>query len=196
MYFFHTNCCFFSNHIKNNSFFVLSNSEGSIKTPIEVRCARILHKKPLYKAGGALSALIHLGYLGMFLSAFLAATILPFSSEIVLSALYSSGLNGLSLLIVASLGNVLGSAVNYALGFKFGKEIATQRLKVSKATFDRASHTFTKWGKWSLFLCWVPIIGDPITLVAGVLRSPLWFFILAVTLSKTARYAALLYVLG
>ncbi|OJF70830.1 hypothetical protein BK026_05840 [Alteromonas sp. V450] len=131
----------------------------------------------------------------MFLSAFLAATILPFSSEIVLSALYSSGLNGLSLLIVASLGNVLGSAVNYALGFKFGKEIATQRLKVSKATFDRASHTFTKWGKWSLFLCWVPIIGDPITLVAGVLRSPLWFFILAVTLSKTARYAALLYVL-
>ena len=85
--------------------------------------------------------------------------------------------------------------VNYALGFKFGKEIATDKLKVSEAAFNRASYTFTKWGKWSLFLCWVPIIGDPITLVAGVLRSPIWFFILAVTLSKTARYAALLYVL-
>ena len=85
--------------------------------------------------------------------------------------------------------------VNYALGFKFGKEIATDKLKVSEAAFKRASYTFTKWGKWSLFLCWVPIIGDPITLVAGVLRSPFWFFILAVTLSKTARYAALLYVL-
>jgi len=61
----------------------------------------------------------------MFLSAFLAATILPFSSEIVLSALYSSGLSWVLLLVVASLGNVLGSVVNYALGFKFGKEIAT-----------------------------------------------------------------------
>lgn len=131
----------------------------------------------------------------MFLSAFLAATILPFSSEIVLSALYSSGLNWVLLLVVASLGNVLGSVVNYALGFKFGKEIATDKLKVSEAAFKRASYTFTKWGKWSLFFCWVPIIGDPITLVAGVLRSPLWFFMLAVTISKTARYAALLYVL-
>jgi len=60
-----------------------------------------------------LSALIHLGYLGMFLSALLAATILPLSSEIVLSALYSSGFNGLLLLAVASLGNVLGSVVIY-----------------------------------------------------------------------------------
>lgn len=174
---------------------MLSNSEGSIHTPIKVRCARILHRKLLYIDGGALSALIHLGYLGMFLSAFLAATILPFSSEIVLSALYNSGLNWVLLLVVASLGNVLGSVVNYALGFKFGKEIATDKLKVSEAAFNRASYTFTKWGKWSLFLCWVPIIGDPITLVAGVLRSPFWFFTLAVTLSKTARYAALLYVL-
>ena len=135
-----------------------------------------------------MSALIHLGYLGMFLSAFLAATILPFSSEIVLSALYGSGLNGAILLVVASIGNVLGSA--------FGKDIATQKLNISEATFNRASSVFTRWGKWSLFLCWVPIIGDPITLVAGVLRSPLWFFMLAVTLSKTGRYAALLYVLS
>jgi membrane protein YqaA with SNARE-associated domain len=143
-----------------------------------------------------LSALIHLGYLGMFLSAFLAATILPFSSEIVLSALYGSGLNGAILLVVASIGNVLGSLVNYLLGYAFGKDIATQKLNISEATFNRASSVFTRWGKWSLFLCWVPIIGDPITLVAGVLRSPLWFFMLAVTLSKTGRYAALLYVLS
>ena len=170
-------------------------SLGSIQTRVEVTCARILHRKLLYRIGGELSALIHLGYVGMFLSAFLAATILPFSSEVVLSALYSSGLNGLLLLIIASVGNVLGSVVNYVLGFRFGKEIATQKLKVSDAAFKRASDIFTTWGKWSLFLCWVPIIGDPITLVAGVLRSPLWFFLLAVTISKTARYAALLYVL-
>ena len=170
-------------------------SEASIQLRIEVRCERILCRILLYKTGGLLSALIHLGYLGMFLSALLAATILPFSSELVLSALYSSGLSWILLLIAASFGNVLGSVVNYVLGFKFGREIATQKLRVSEAAFTRASSTFTKWGKWSLFLCWVPIIGDPITLVAGVFRSPLWFFILAVTLSKTARYAALLYVL-
>jgi len=143
-----------------------------------------------------LSALIHLGYLGMFLSAFLAATILPFSSEVVLSALFGSGLNGFLLLVVASVGNVLGSIVNYVLGYKFGKDIATQKLKVSDVAFTRASDMFTRWGKWSLFLCWVPVIGDPITLVAGVLRSPLWFFVLVVTISKTARYTALLYVLS
>ncbi len=143
-----------------------------------------------------MSALVHLGYLGMFLSAFLAATILPFSSEVVLSALFGSGLNGFLLLFIASLGNVLGSIVNYVLGYKFGKDIATQKLKVSDVAFTRASDMFTRWGKWSLFFCWVPVIGDPITLVAGVLRSPLWFFILVVTISKTARYTALLYVLS
>ena len=148
------------------------------------------------KLEGVLSALIHLGYLGMFLSAFLAATILPFSSEVVLSALFGSGLNGFVLLLVASVGNVLGSIVNYVLGYKFGKDIATQKLKVSEAAFTRASDMFTRWGKWSLFLCWVPVIGDPITLVAGVLRSPLWFFIFVVAISKTARYTALLYVLS
>jgi membrane protein YqaA with SNARE-associated domain len=132
----------------------------------------------------------------MFLSAFLAATILPFSSEVVLSALFGSGLNGFLLLLVASVGNVLGSIVNYVLGYKFGKDIATQKLKVSDVAFTRASDMFTRWGKWSLFLCWVPVIGDPITLVAGVLRSPLWFFVLVVTISKTARYTALLYVLS
>ncbi|CAA0357151.1 membrane hypothetical protein [Alteromonas infernus] len=86
----------------------------------------------------------------MFLSAFLAATILPFSSEIVLSALYGSGLNGAILLVVASIGNVLGSLVNYLLGYAFGKDIATQKLNISEATFNRASSVFTRWGKWSL----------------------------------------------
>ena len=154
------------------------------------------YKKCGIKLEGVLSALIHLGYLGMFLSAFLAATILPFSSEVVLSALFGSGLNGFLLLLVASVGNVLGSIVNYVLGYKFGKDIATQKLKVSDVAFTRASDMFTRWGRWSLFLCWVPVIGDPITLVAGVLRSPLWFFVFVVTISKTARYTALLYVLS
>lgn len=132
----------------------------------------------------------------MFLSAFLAATILPFSSEIVLSALYGSGLNGAILLVVASIGNVLGSLVNYLLGYAFGKDIATQKLNISEATFNRASSVFTRWGKWSLFLCWVPIIGDPITLVAGVLRSPCGFYACShAKQNRTVCCAALCFVL-
>ncbi|WP_420935861.1 YqaA family protein [Alteromonas sp. A081] len=139
---------------------------------------------------------VNLGYAGMFVSAFLAATILPFSSEIVITALYSNGLPGWGLLFVASSGNILGALVNYALGFKFGRVVATKILRISEKAFLRASRFFTRWGKWSLLLCWVPIIGDPITLVAGVLRSNFWFFFCVVAMAKTARYSLLLYILS
>ncbi|WP_239060136.1 YqaA family protein [Alteromonas genovensis] len=139
---------------------------------------------------------VNLGYAGMFVSAFLAATILPFSSEIVITALYSNGLSGWGLLLVASSGNILGALVNYVLGFKYGRVVATKLLRISENAFLRASHFFTRWGKWSLLLCWVPIIGDPITLVAGVLRSNFWFFLCVVTMAKTARYSLLLFILS
>lgn len=149
--------------------------------------ALVYHEK-----NGIMSVLVDWGYIGMFVCAFLAATILPFSSEVVLTALYSSGFSAGLLLVAASSGNVLGALVNYFLGLKYGKVIATKVLRVSDRSFTRASILFTRWGKWSLLLCWVPIIGDPITLVAGVLRSNLLFFICIVTVAKTARYAALL----
>ncbi len=143
-----------------------------------------------------MSSLINIGYMGMFLSALLAATILPFSSEVVLLTLYTNGLSPVFLLLVASLGNVLGSLINYALGYRYGEVVATRWLRVNESSFTRAQNTFTRWGQWSLFLCWVPIVGDPITLVAGVLRSNFIFFLCSVAISKTARYGLLLYFLS
>lgn len=129
----------------------------------------------------------------MFVSAFLAATILPLSSELVFTTLALNGSSALVLLVVASTGNVLGSIVNYVLGFRFGQLAATKLLRVSHATFMWAEVMYKKWGKWSLLLAWVPIIGDPLTLLAGTLRTRFWFFLLIVGISKTARYAALLF---
>ena len=134
--------------------------------------------------------------MGMFLSALLAATILPFSSEVVLLTLYTNGLSPVVLLLVASLGNVLGSLINYALGYRYGEVVATRWLGVKESGFARAQNIFTRWGQWSLFLCWVPIVGDPITMVAGVLRSNFIFFLCSVAISKTARYGLLLYFLS
>ncbi|MBZ2162872.1 YqaA family protein [Alteromonas stellipolaris] len=131
----------------------------------------------------------------MFVSAFLAATILPLSSELVLTTLALSGSSALVLLVVASLGNILGSIVNYVLGFRYGQLVATKLLRVSHATFMRAEVMYRKWGKWSLLLAWVPVIGDPLTLLAGTLRTRFWFFVLIVGMSKTARYAALLFLI-
>ncbi len=133
--------------------------------------------------------------MGMFLSAFLAATILPLSSELVLSALYKSGFSSVVLLSLASVGNVLGSLVNYELGYKFGKSLSLKWLRLSERAFERATAFFAKWGRWSLLLSWVPVVGDPLTLAAGVLKTNKWFFLATVGISKTARYAALLYLL-
>ena len=143
-----------------------------------------------------MGSLASLGYIGMFLSAFLAATILPLSSEVMLAALFTSGFSPLLLLVVASTGNILGSFVNYVLGHRYGRVVATKWLRVDDSTFARASHLFERWGKWSLLLAWVPVIGDPITLVAGVLRTNVWFFLCCVIVSKTSRYAVLLFVLS
>ena len=138
---------------------------------------------------------MEVAYLTLFSIAFLAATILPFSSEVVLAGLSATSDEKILLLVVASFGNVLGSSFNWILG-KYTRNLETKKwFPFSTNQLQKASFWFTKYGKWSLLFAWVPIIGDPITLVAGVLRSPIWFFILAVTLSKTARYAALLYVL-
>lgn len=141
-----------------------------------------------------MSVLIYLGYLGMFLLVFLVVIILFFSFEIVFSVLYSSGLNWVLLFVVVLLGNVFGLVVNYVLGFKFGKEIVIDKLKVSEVVFNCVSYIFIKWGKWSLFLCWVFIIGDFIILVVGVFRSLFWFFIFVVMFSKIVCYVVLFYV--
>jgi len=134
-----------------------------------------------------------LGYFGMFVASFLAATILPLSSEVVLTALLVNGLSPVALVSVATTGNVLGSILNYALGYWVSLEVVKRWLKISEEDFVRAEQRFTKYGLVSLLFAWMPIIGDPITVVAGILRVRFLWFVLLVTAGKLARYVVITY---
>ena len=134
-----------------------------------------------------------LGYLGLLVSAFLAATILPLSSEIVLSGLLLNGFSPMALVAVATTGNVLGSLTNYALGYWLSLEVVKKWLKMSEKEFLRAEQRFAKYGLFSLCFAWVPIIGDPLTVIAGVLRIRLLWFLILVTAGKLMRYVVLSY---
>ena len=133
------------------------------------------------------------GYVGLFLSALLAATVLPFSSEAVLVGLMAAGdYDMIWLWFLASLGNVLGAAVNWGLG-RFCLRWQDRRwFPVDKEKLDRAGRWFSSYGVWSLLLAWVPIIGDPLTFAAGVLRVNFWLFLLLVSIGKAGRYAVVI----
>lgn len=135
------------------------------------------------------------GYLGLFLAAFGAATLLPLQSEAVLVGLLLSGHYSLWWLLgIATLGNVFGSVVNWWLGRRVDHFKERRWFPVSTRQLEKARLHYERWGHWTLLLSWVPIIGDPLTLVAGVMREPLWRFLLIVTLAKGFRYAVLVLV--
>ncbi len=130
-------------------------------------------------------------YAGLFSLAFVAATILPAQSEAALVALLVGDQYPVSGLILAvSLGNILGSLVNWLLGRGIERFRDRRWFPVSSAALDRAIGWYHRWGRWSLLLSWAPVIGDPLTMVAGVLREPLWSFLLLVAIAKTVRYLA------
>lgn len=134
-----------------------------------------------------------LGYFGLFIAAFLAATILPLSSEVVLGALLLNGLSPIALVAIATAGNVLGSLVNYALGYWASLELIKKWLKISEEEFVRAEQRFVRYGLISLCFAWVPIIGDPLTVIAGILRIRLFWFVILVTTGKLIRYIVVSY---
>lgn len=136
-----------------------------------------------------------LGHAGLFIAAFLAATILPLSSEVVLSALLLSGLSPTGLVMIATAGNVLGSLTNYALGYWANLVVIKKWLRVSEDDFLQAERRFLKYGMFSLFFAWVPIIGDPLTVIAGVLRVRLLWFLILVTAGKFLRYVVISYMI-
>ncbi len=125
----------------------------------------------------------------LFLSAFGAATLLPLQSEAVLLGLLVNGQQpAWALILVASIGNILGSCVNWWLGLKIEHYKNKKWFPVSEAKMMQAQGIYQKYGYWSLLLSWTPIIGDPITLIAGLLKENFWRFLLLVSVAKTGRY--------
>ena len=125
----------------------------------------------------------------LFASAFGAATLLPLQSEVVLLALFAQQQCAVAVLIaVASVGNILGSCVNWYLGLKIEQFKNKKWFPVSEEKMLKAERIYQKYGFWSLLLSWVPIIGDPITLIAGLLKENFIRFVVMVSLAKTGRY--------
>jgi len=128
-----------------------------------------------------------LDYFTLFFVAFVSATILPLGSEALFLLDLTNQLNPFLLLFFASFGNILGSIVNYYLGLK-GEQYLENKNYISPYKLIKAKTFFDKYGGYSLLLAWVPIIGDPLTFIAGVLKYDIKKFILLVSISKFSRY--------
>ena len=128
-------------------------------------------------------------YFTLFFISFFAATILPISSELTLLGMASTKTYSFFLLFLfASLGNILGSCVNWYLGIHFIKFKNKKWFPFKENHINKVSKYFLKYGKWSLLLSWIPFIGDVLTLVAGMFRVPLHQFVIIVSVAKIGRY--------
>lgn len=126
---------------------------------------------------------------GLFALCFLAATVLPAQSEIVLAGMVLAAQHPVSVLVViATLGNVLGSSVNWLLGRLLSRFEGKRWFPVDRGSVAKAEGWYHRWGRWSLLLSWAPFIGDPLTIVAGLLRERLAVFLALVTVAKLGRY--------
>ena len=132
-----------------------------------------------------------MNYLYLFFISFLASTLLPISSEVSLLYYLQNGDNAIILLVSAGVGNTLGSIINYFIGKK-GVELLIKSKKISPKQLHQTHRLFDKYGGYSLLLSWLPIIGDPITLVAGVLKYDLKKFIFIVMVAKFGRYVIII----
>jgi len=131
-------------------------------------------------------------YISLFLSAFFAATIFPAQSELVLLYLLQDRSNSVVLLLLAAtVGNVLGAVVNYGLGYYVHRFKDRRWFPASQQQLEKAQRAYARWGRYSLLASWVPIIGDPITVIAGVLRDRFSVFVVLVTVAKAGRYLVL-----
>jgi len=127
----------------------------------------------------------------LFFSALISATLFPGGSEALLIYRLHEGGHALSLVLIATAGNVLGSLITYAMGRLGNAALHKRWLRISEASVARAEHWFDRFGKPALLFAWLPIVGDPLCLVAGLLRCNISLFLLLVTIGKLARYTLL-----
>lgn len=129
------------------------------------------------------------GYLTLFAVSFLASTILPLGSEWLLVMMLAGGFQPASSVSVATVGNCLGAVTTYLIGVYGGRWMVERLLRVSPDQQERARGYYSRFGVYSLLFSWLPVIGDPLCLVAGVLRVRFWLFLLLVAIGKGVRYA-------
>lgn len=127
----------------------------------------------------------------LFFSALISATLFPGGSEALLLYRLHEGGAALSLVLIATTGNVLGSLITYAMGRLGNEAVHRHWLRISEENVSRAEAWFARFGRPALLLAWLPVVGDPLCLVAGLLRCHLVTFLLLVTLGKLARYTLL-----
>ncbi len=131
------------------------------------------------------------GLPALFLACFLAATILPFSSEALLLAMALGPWGTVPLLFTASIGNTLGGLTNYGLGRWLPEGKLMRKLKIDPAKAERWRSLVQRYGVWCALLCWLPVIGDPIAIALGLFRARLWPVTMLMFMGKAARYAVL-----
>ena len=140
-----------------------------------------------------ISLLISYGYWGMFVTAFVAGSFFPFSSEAVMTGLLAAGLDPWGLIIYGTTGNVLGGMFNYGVGRMGRLEWIERYLHVKQKDLDRATRFMAGRGAWMGFFAFVPILGSAITIVLGLMRANPIISFISITIGKFLRYVVLIY---
>jgi len=135
-----------------------------------------------------------LGYYGLFLAAFLAATVLPFSSEGILVAMFLGGYDPILTVAIATIGNWAGGMTSYFLGYAGKWQWLEKYFKVKKKNSDKWKIRADKYGAWLALLCWAPIIGDVIAIALGVFRVNAFRVAVLMGAGKLARYIVLAWI--
>lgn len=132
-------------------------------------------------------------YLLLFGASFLAATVMPFSSEVILYAMMQGDFDNRVLLLSAATGNTLGAVVNWGLGRYLLHYQDRPWFYFKQEQVDKMQHWFQRYGVWSLLFAWVPLGGDVLTFIAGVMKVNFWLFLLLVAIGKTSRYVVIIW---
>jgi len=127
----------------------------------------------------------------LFFSALISATLFPGGSEALLLYRINEGADACVIVIIATVGNVLGSLITYGMGWLGNEAVHQKWLRMSEARIERGERWFGKYGRASLLFAWLPVVGDPLCLVAGLLRCGPISFLVLVTIGKLARYTVL-----
>lgn len=134
------------------------------------------------------------GLWALFTLSFLASTVVPLGSEWLLVLMVASGTDPVAAVSVATAGNTAGAVTTYGIGLTGGKWLTRRVLRMDESSITRTKERYRKYGSWSLLLSWLPIVGDPLCLVGGILKVQWWRFLSLVTVGKLARYWAVAWI--